>query len=203
MKVILFSGFLGSGKTSLILSMARFLVAKASVTGKPALVIIENEIGEIGIDEKVLSASGSYEIRELFSGCICCQMSVDLVTTLNDIAEKIHPEYVVIESTGLAYPGKILETINTYAKGISGILVISVVDAERWEVLFEITPFIVQEQVKGGDAIMVNKTDLLSAGGIQRVVESVAGINPESKIIKVSADLGVDDSVWEEVCGGL
>ena len=201
MKLILFSGFLGSGKTSLILSLAHYIVDKKNAEDEPALVIIENEIGEIGIDEKVLNASGGFEIRELFSGCICCQISVDLITTLNDVAESIQPEWVIIESTGLAYPGKILETINRYAKGISRVLTISVVDAERWEMLLEMTPFIVQEQIKDGDSILINKIDLLTEKEILSIEQSVSEINPHSRLKKVSAESGIDDSIWEGVLG--
>lgn len=77
MNVLLFGGFVGSGKTSLILSLAKYILAtKVGETategisdGKPSLVIIENEVGETSIDDKILKAQG-LRVRELFSGCI-------------------------------------------------------------------------------------------------------------------------------------
>ena len=117
MNIIIFGGFLGSGKTSTILSLAHFIVEKGKKSDKPNLVIIENEIGEIGIDDKVLKSSG-YSVNELFSGCICCTLSTDLVIMLNDISEKISPSWVIIECTGLAYPSKIINSLNKYGKGI-------------------------------------------------------------------------------------
>ena len=123
MNLIIFGGFLGSGKTSLILSLSHFLLENKNSV-KSNVVIIENEIGEIGVDDKVLEYSG-LSVRELFSGCICCQLSSDLIITLNDIHEKIDPEWVIIETTGLAYPGRILSTLKEYGKNIDSIKTVS------------------------------------------------------------------------------
>lgn len=138
MNLIIFGGFLGSGKTSLILSLAHFLVESENSI-KSDLVIIENEVGEIGIDHKVLK-SGGFSVKELFSGCICCQLTSDLITTLNDIYEKINAKWIIIETTGLAYPGKILGNLNKYGKGIESIRTVTVVDVERWDELTTVTP---------------------------------------------------------------
>jgi G3E family GTPase len=115
MNIIIFGGFLGSGKTTTILSLAHYIVEKEKSSDKPNLVIIENEIGETGIDDKVLKSNG-YSVKELFSGCICCTLSSDLTIMLNDIAEKVNPKWVIIECTGLAYPSKITDTLNKYEK---------------------------------------------------------------------------------------
>ncbi len=92
MNLIIVGGFLGSGKTSLILSLAHFLVTNED-SAKTNLVIIENEVGEIGIDDKVLKSDG-FSVKELFSGCVCCQLTSDLVTSLNDIQENINPKWI-------------------------------------------------------------------------------------------------------------
>lgn len=76
MELIIISGFLGSGKTTLLLGMARSLV-EASIR----VAIIENEVGEIGIDGQYLRQEG-LEVQELFGGCICCTLSAGLVPTL-------------------------------------------------------------------------------------------------------------------------
>jgi G3E family GTPase len=74
MNVLLFGGFLGSGKTSIILQVAKYLAEGFSTqqlaSGKLSLVIIENEVGETGIDDKILKAEG-LNVRELIAGCIC------------------------------------------------------------------------------------------------------------------------------------
>lgn len=197
MNLIIFGGFLGSGKTSVILSMAHFLV-KSEDSIKSNLVIIENEVGEIGIDDKVLKSDG-YSVRELFSGCICCQLTADLITTLNDIKENINPKWVIIETTGLAYPSKILDNINKYGKGIESIRTVTVVDAERWEELDTIAPVLVENQVSQGDTLLINKIDLVTETELQQVESRVRELNPKANVYKVSANIEVKDCIWKEV----
>lgn len=200
MNLIIFGGFLGSGKTSLILSLALFIADRKKTSDGPGLVIIENEIGETGIDDKVLK-SGGFSVRELFSGCICCQLTVDLTTTLNDIAEKINPEWVIIESTGLAYPGKILGTLSKYGKGIDSIRTVTVVDAERWDELTAITPVLIETQVVEGDTVLINKIDLVTEEELKHVDSYIAELNPKARIYKVSASGRISESIWREVTG--
>jgi G3E family GTPase len=197
MNLIIVGGFLGSGKTSIILSLAHFLV-ESEDSIKSNLVIIENEVGEIGIDDKVLKSDG-YSVRELFAGCICCQLTSDLITTLNDINENINPKWVIIETTGLAYPSKILGNINKYGKGIKSIKTVTVVDAERWDELSAITPVLVENQVSQGDTILINKIDLVTEVELQEVESRVKELNPKASIYKVSANIEVKDCIWEEV----
>lgn len=197
MQLVIFGGFLGAGKTSLILSLAHHLVNREG-SEKPSLVILENEIGEVGIDHKVLQAGG-FSVRELFAGCICCTLASDLVTTLNDLQENIQPKWVIFEPTGLAYPGKIIETLNRYGKGIERIVVIAVVDAERWELLTEVTPDLIGGQVSSGDLVLINKCDLVGSDAIKVIREQVKAMNPRAEILEVSALGGIDISIWEKV----
>ncbi|QXE17390.1 GTP-binding protein [Clostridium sp. 001] len=197
MNLIIFGGFLGSGKTSLILSLAHFLVEKQS-PNKQNLVIIENEVGETGIDDKVLKSKG-LSVKELFSGCICCQLSSDLVITLNDLREKVDPEWVIIETTGLAYPRKILGTLNKYGKGIESIRIVSVVDAERFEELTEIAPVLIKSQISDGNTILVNKIDLVTDKQLKNIERSVKEVNLKAALYKVSANKDINDSIWKEV----
>lgn len=197
--LILFGGFFGSGKTSLILSLAHFLVKKEGAK-KTELVIIENEVGEIGIDNKVIETSG-FTVKEMFSGCICCQLTASLTLALNDIAEKINPKWVIVESTGLAYPGKILNTIGRHSKSIDNAVTITVVDSQRWEEYCAATPVLAKTQVTDGDIIIINKTDLVTEEQLTYVKNRVTELNPKAQIHKVSANQNVEDSVWEKVVG--
>lgn len=197
MNLIILSGFLGSGKTSVILSLADFLV-KNEDSNLANTVIIENEIGEIGIDDKVLRSDG-LEVRELFAGCICCQLTSDLVVTLNDIKEKINPKWVILETTGLAYPGKILTSINKYAKGIESITTIIVVDAERFEELTTITPVLVETQISEGDMVLINKVDLVEETELQSIEYHVMQLNPKADVYRVTANTKVEDCIWKRL----
>jgi G3E family GTPase len=194
MKLVLFGGFLGSGKTSLILSLARRLAGPGEHE-QPRLVILENEIGEVGIDSKVIQAGG-FSVRELFAGCICCTLSADLVTTLHELQEQVDPHWVIFEPTGLAHPGRILDTVNQYAKGIEGTWVVSVVDAERWEELMAYTPDLITGQVITGDLVLINKCDLVDSAKLERVCEQVRAVNPRAEIRSVSVPAGIDGEIW-------
>jgi G3E family GTPase len=202
MNIIIFGGFLGAGKTSMILSLAAFLVKKERHGTPPAdLVIIENEIGETGIDDKVLK-SGGYQVRELFAGCICCTLTADLAVMLNDISENIRPKWVIIECTGLAYPQNIVDSLKRYARGIENMKIITVVDSERWAELSEVCPILVEKQVSEGDILLINKTDLVDENELDHLEIQLKELNSDAKLFRLSATGAIiSDSVWKEVIG--
>jgi G3E family GTPase len=196
-KIIIFGGFVGSGKTSLILSLARYIVGDTPPV-KPKLVIIENEIGDVSIDDKVLKAGG-YNVTELFGGCVCCQLTSDMTNSVNNIFEKYNPEWIIIEATGLAYPGNILGTLLKYGKGLEEIKTITVVDSERWTDLRDITPVLLEKQVGECGLALINKIDLVGEEVLELVVNDVKKINPKAEIIKLSAAKEIDTGLWEKV----
>lgn len=83
MRLLVFSGFLGSGKTTLIIALAKRLAAAGHRT-----CFVINEVGEIGIDQQVMR-DGGLEVWEITAGCICCQLGSDLVATLHEISERL------------------------------------------------------------------------------------------------------------------
>ncbi len=199
MNVLIIGGFLGSGKTSLLLQLAGFLT-RQSESGKASLVIIENEVGETSIDDKILKAEGR-EVRELFAGCICCTLTTDLTVALQEIQEKYSPQWVIIEATGMAYPHKIRETLTTYGKGIASICSLVVVDAERWEELAAVVTGLVEGQIAKADFIFLNKIDCLESRQVKEIEQYVRGLNPGAHFFRVSAHNGVDPQIWREVVG--
>ncbi len=194
MKIIIFVGFVGSGKTSLILSLARHIVGDTP-PAKPKLVIIENEIGDVSIDDKVLK-TGGYNVTELFGGCVCCQLTSDLTNSINDIYDKYDPEWIIIEATGLAYPSKILDTLQKYGRGMTDIKTITVVDSERWTELIDITPVLLEKQISECGIALINKVDLVSKEVLDQVVNDVKKINPAAEIVKLSAVREIDTGIW-------
>lgn len=202
MNVLLFGGFLGAGKTSLILSAAKFLVennltAQATNPAKPSLIIIENEVGETGIDDKILKANGLM-VRELFSGCICCTLTSELTVTLNELYETYDPQWVIVEATGMAYPHRIAETIHTYGKGVENLKIMIVADAERWEELMEIVPGLVEGQIAKADLIFLNKIDCMHHEALAEIEKSLHHLNPAAQIHCVSAFRGINPEIWRE-----
>merc|ERR1719352_947357 len=103
--VTILTGFLGSGKTTLLNHILD--------DGNHGLrfAIIENEFGEIGVDEKILSEKCDEEVIEVMNGCICCTVRGDLVVALKNLYAKIAQfDAVLIETTGLADPAPVAQT---------------------------------------------------------------------------------------------
>ncbi len=195
MKLIIVSGFLGSGKTTLLLELTRRL---ASAEG-PSFVILENEVGEISVDGAFLSGQG-LQVRELFSGCVCCQLAGDLVVALREIASTLDPDCVILEVSGLARVESILETLERYFRELEGTMVITLADLERRELyLEEPIPFVIN-QLRQADLVVLNKADSGVGGPDTAVERRIADLNPAAAVVTASALEGTNlDLVAEKV----
>jgi G3E family GTPase len=187
MKLVMLTGFLGSGKTSILLNLIRGLTCD----GEHRFVILENEVGEIGIDGPFLEMEG-LRVRELFSGCICCQLAADLVTTLHELQEALEPECVFLEPSGLAVPKSILDTLDRYCKVIDEVMVLAVVDAERYDTLIDAGIPLVNLQIEPAQIVAINKIDLISEEDVFKLTAQVARMNPTADIYQVSTLNGTD-----------
>src|SRR5215831_13311617 len=176
--VTVVTGFLGSGKTTLI----RALLAKPEGAGTAVVV---NEYGEIGIDHALLRSSSDATVL-LGNGCLCCNVRSDLQETLRtlfaDRARGAVPSFVrvIIETSGLADPGPVLQTFATdRALGREFHLqaLICVVDAVAGETNFE-RMLEARKQVALADRIVVTKSDLAETGATESLVERIASLNP-------------------------
>lgn len=154
MKILLFGGFLGSGKTTVINQIMRSMVAEGN-----QLAVIENEIGAISIDDKLIGQT-DVAVTPLFGGCVCCQITGDLLTALQRIESDIHPDWIIVEMTGLALMRDIREKLLSYGKLDARITTISVVDASRWEILMRAMPKLIADQIDGADLVLANKSDI-------------------------------------------
>ena len=192
MKMILLTGFLGSGKTTAMLSLADYL--SRSYNPK-SIVIIENEIGEANVDGALLAES-AYEVRDLTSGCICCTLSGQLIAALEEIRRNLKPEWLLIEATGIAH-----RTIaDIIGQSIPGLKPFSIVlaDAQRWAELMENLPMLITTQVENANVVLINKIDAVSPDELALVEEEVQEITscPCFKTSIQNADLG---GLWEKV----
>lgn len=187
MELIILSGFLGSGKTTLLLKMARSLVDASK-----RVAIIENEVGEIGIDGLYLRQEG-LDVQELFGGCVCCTLAAGLVPTLEKLRSSFDPDIVVLEATGVARPGDIRETITKYgSKTVKKITVITIVDTVRFKVLFEIMNPLVTSQIQHADIVVVNKIDQVDQEQISEIRSIIGQLNCDVVIVDVSAEKGTN-----------
>ena len=203
MKLIILGGFLGTGKTSILMPMAQEIVKAAGGGDKTRLAIIENEIGQVGIDTAFTQSAG-FATTELFNGCVCCSLASSLMDTLCKLEEDVNPEWVILECTGLARPNDIAEALwENYDREMS-ITVCILVDVSRWMRLKNIAGELMGEQVSKANYILLNKIDLAEREEIDAVKADIAAVS-EANIIEMSAKndaegtMKICDDIIEEI----
>jgi G3E family GTPase len=196
MNFLIIGGFLGSGKTSLLLQLASYMREKLDIE---KTVILENEIGEVGIDDRVLSGAG-YNVRGIFAGCVCCTMSGELTLTVQAIARDIAPDWIIMEATGMAFPQNVKENLSD-TLGIDA-RICCLVDAKRWPRLVKPMAHLLPLQLKEADVVLINKIDLVDEGVLDEVRASAAGFcEPAARIFPVSMHDGIDESILNSILG--
>ena len=192
MKILLLSGFLGSGKTSALLQLASYLVRTSTKDGT-SVMIIENEIGEVGVDDKVLKAQG-LQVKELFAGCACCTGGADLLADIRTIRDSMAPDWIIIEATGVAYPLQIKENVEACFR--IPVKILALADAKRWKRLHAYMAQLIEGQVDSADCILLNKVDLVEEAEADAIAEELRAYNPTAAIWKVVANKPMDESIW-------
>ena len=182
MDLLCFSGFLGSGKTTVILALAKELAARGRRTA-----IVVNEIGEVGVDQQVMR-DGGLEVYEITAGCICCQLGVDLVRTLELLVDQHRPHTVIIEASGVATPEGVLDALSYYrGPPFAAIRSVGVLDPTRLEALIDVMTPLIESQVAGVDEIVITKMDEATAPDVA-LARNVAGrLNPDAPVRTLSA----------------
>lgn len=199
-KVLILGGFLGSGKTSVLIQLAKYLVKTSPGSqDTPNVVIIENEIGAAGVDNLLLE-NADYTVKNLFAGCACCTSSAQLTDTILFLGKEYNPEWLIIEATGLASPSKIKSTVETELELKA--LTLDIVDAQRWFRLVNAMESFVTEQLEGAAAVLINKIDLVDRGTVERITENVRKYVHDAGCYPVSATNELSDKFWEEIVKG-
>jgi G3E family GTPase len=204
MKITQVAGFLGCGKTTLMLQLSRGLANGGA--RKVALVV--NEIGEIPVDGKIIEESGM-QVKDIGGGCICCEVAATFAKTLYRLYKDFRPEHVLVEPTGVAVPHqvKLAARMGGRDAKISLGPAIVLFDATRPAELLDMHMLgqLVTTQVKDADIIAVSKVDAVDAGAVQEATAKVSEINPAAGVLQLSSftGQGVGELVeqilaWEE-----
>ena len=186
--VTVLTGFLGSGKTTLL---NRILTESHG----QRIAVIENEFGEIGVDQELV-INAEEEIFEMNNGCICCTVRGDLIRILgNLITRRDKFDRIVLETTGLANPGPVAQTFfvdEGMRKEFALDGIVTLVDARHFDQqLLESEE--TRTQVAFADVIVLNKTDLVSGADLDAIERRVRAINALARIVR--ADPGQRSSV--------
>ena len=175
--VTLITGFLGAGKTTLL---NHILTAQH---GK-RIAVIENEFGEIGIDHDLVVRSDE-EIFEMNNGCLCCTVRGDLIRVLNTLLKRKQKfDAVLIETTGLADPGPVIQTFfmdEEMKAQLHVDAVVTVVDAKHLLLHLDSSEEC-RKQIAFADVILLNKGDLVTPAELGALEERIHAINALAKI---------------------
>lgn len=179
--VTVVTGFLGSGKTTLI---NRIL---AEQHGRKIAVIV-NEFGEVSIDGQLIVQDDQEELVEFNNGCLCCTVRGDLIDTLERLQERTELDAILIETTGLADPAPVASTfflednLTSKTRLDSFVALADAVNLEQNLVQSEEA----QEQIAFADIILLNKADLVSAERLEEVERVIRRSNPFAKIYRTT-----------------
>ncbi len=195
MKILLLSGFLGSGKTSVLLQLAKHIADTVPGDGMKVM-IIENEIGEVGVDDKILRAQG-LAVKDLFAGCACCTSGGDLLNDIASIRDTMNPEWIIIEATGVAYPRQIKDSIERCFD--YPVRILALADASRWKRLKSYMSQLLEAQIECADLAIINKVDLVDEATAQKIAEDVRGFNANAVIGFTVGNKPIDPAVWQPI----
>ena len=220
--ITLITGYLGSGKTTLINHILRN--AK-----EHKMAVIVNDIGEVNIDAELIEGNGVVSGKDenlvaLSNGCICCTLKKDLITQLADLVKQQRFDHILIEASGICEPVPIAQTI-TYMEnefkqqGLPRFYyldaIISVTDALRLKDEFSCGEYLPQtergeenlenlviQQIEFCDIVLLNKVSLLNEEEIRKVKMAIKALQPDAKIIdadycKVDIDELIDTNLFD------
>ena len=176
-KIDVISGFLGSGKTTLIKKLFTSKIKDEKV------VIIENEFGEIGIDSSFLKGSG-IKIKEINAGCICCSLVGDFESSIDELVTTYHPDRIIIEPSGVGKLSDILAAIKKVnLPELKLNIVATVVDGKKAKIYLKNFGEFFINQIESCDSIIVSKLDKVANKDVDDIVNMIKEHNTHANII--------------------
>ncbi|KKY16299.1 hypothetical protein UCRPC4_g05961 [Phaeomoniella chlamydospora] len=197
--VTIITGFLGSGKTTLILNLIPQLPKNYR------LALLKNEFGDLAVDSQLASQQSISGVRELLNGCICCNLVGQLGDALLQLRNEVKPDRIIIETSGSAFPATLAMEVNRLAHSNSGSFVldgvISVIDVENWKG-YDDTSYTAKMQAKYTDLIVFNKWELADERRFDECLDRVGDLEVQTAWVK--SDKGrVDHDVIMGIDGAL
>lgn len=181
--VYLFSGFLGSGKTSLLVNV----ISELKEQGKKPAVFM-NEFGDLSVDSQAVE--GDVPLKELLDGCICCTGSEKTEAQLQGLlAENDDIDVILIETTGAAHPVEALDAVYSplFADQLEVKGIVTVVDSKLWlnrETLSPRIRALFTEQIKHAHLLLANKTDLLTESELATITMELGNFNTTAPVLQ-------------------
>jgi cobalamin biosynthesis protein CobW len=173
------SGFLGSGKTTLV----RHLLGEAQRAGS-RVAVVSNEFGELGIDQAVLGDGGEAYV-ELEGGCVCCKLSDALVDTLEMLRRRVRPDRVIVETAGvgLPYDTQLNFEREPVCQWVDDCAAVVVVNAEQVDEARDLSGTF-EQQVDSADLLLLNKVDLVNESALPRIEAVLREMAPDTPVVR-------------------
>jgi G3E family GTPase len=193
MKITQIAGFLGCGKTTLLLKLSREIAGE----GQRKIALVVNEIGEIPVDGKIMEESGM-QVKDIGGGCICCEVAATFAKTIYRLYKDFKPDHVLVEPTGVAVPHqvKLAARMGGRDAKISIGPAIVLFDATRPAELLDMDMLgqLVTTQIKDADVIAISKIDAVDEAAVSESAEKVREYNTKAEICNLSSlsGTGVD-----------
>ncbi|GFZ33476.1 cobalamin biosynthesis protein CobW [Clostridium zeae] len=182
-KVDLFSGFLGAGKTMLI----KKLISEQLKNDK--IAIIENEFGEIGIDSSFLKTT-KIDVKEINAGCICCSVYGDFTEGINEVISKYNPERIIIEPSGVAKLSEILSVFKepNLKDKVSINMIMTVIDITKYDMYVLNFDDFYKNQIINAKTIILSRTQNVTKDMIVQTISKIRELNKSANIITTPWD---------------
>ncbi len=163
----LISGYLGTGKTTLINNLLR--------TTKKKIALLVNDFGDVNIDESLIEARTD-SVLSIAGGCVCCSYGNELIETLESMnSNELLPDHIVLEASGIALPSKIIQTISLM-DFLSFYGTVLLTDASRLR--SQLNDLYISDtislQIEQHDLLVLNKTDLLKEGELSKCIDTLS-----------------------------
>ncbi|PGH33050.1 hypothetical protein GX50_04124 [[Emmonsia] crescens] len=197
--VTIITGFLGAGKTTILLNLIPQLPPDYR------LALLKNEFGDLAVDSQLASANSISGVRELLNGCICCNLVGQLGDALLQLRDEVKPDRIVIETSGSAFPATLAMEVNRISRENKGQFVldgvISVIDVENWEG-YDDTSYTAKLQAKYTDLIIFNKWEEVPEDRFDVCLDRVADLELDTAWVKSTKGF-VDKDVLLGIDGAL
>jgi G3E family GTPase len=176
-KVDIISGFLGSGKTTLIRQLLR-------ACQQEKVVLIENEFGEIGIDGELVERDG-FEVFEISNGCICCIMQKDFIQMLRRVISEFQPERIIIEPTGISILSEILDLLRKpeFTPHVQINSLITIVDSVNYLTQRDVFGEFFEDQITNASTLILSKSQFVDQQTLDKIISSVRMLKQDGEII--------------------
>lgn len=180
MRLIVFTGFLGSGKTTAILATAQALGAR-----NERVAIVENERGAIGVDGPYLESQG-LGVREISDTCICCDIQSNLGHTVRLLESLYQPTWVLVEASGVAHPDELANTLEDEDLPDAQWSMVALIDAVRFGRLWPDVGglgYLLRWQVERADVVLLTKADAISPEALNQILATLRNIRSDVQIV--------------------